>query len=405
MLAGPGGPLAAGLDAKKFYIFVGDFLDRGIENAQVMRWLLDNAVGQKNVAMIRGNHENHIELWAYGLPEVSDEFADRTLPQLEAAGLTPDDALRLVDSLVETFFYAWNGHKVMVTHGGLPTVPARPELISSRQYTHGAGAYEEPVDSRFSQIAPDDWIQVHGHRNAQELPIQAAPRSYNLEGRVEFGGELRLAILGDDGWRTEAYGNRVFGAKPDLKPRHAKTTPDWMQRETRAPIALSPETVAALRAHKGVNERPASKDAPNIVSFGFSKTVFYDRSWDDVVVKARGLFMQKADNEIVARSYDKFFNLGERPETTAPALFDGLAFPVRCYLKENGFLGIAGYNSQTDALFTSSKTFAEGDFATLFRKHFNAALPSHQQSRLRTWLRGNEASMTFEVIDPELDPQ
>ena len=404
VVAGPEGPYFQGLDDDRFHIFVGDFCDRGVENGKVMRWMLDEVVGRDNVALIRGNHETHLERWADGLPSVSEEFSERTLPQLHADGITREDVGRLVDTLDECLFYRWNDQKVMVTHAGLPTTPARPELISSRQYTHGAGPFEDPVDTRFSEIAPRDWIQVHGHRNARDLPPQASSRSFNLEGKIEFGGELRLAVLSESGWRTESYANRVFGAPPKPRSRDVATMPEWMLRETRAPAKLSPETVTALRAHKGVNERTASKSGPHVVSFGFSKSVFYDRTWDDVVVKARGLFMQRDSFEIVARSYDKFFNLGERPETEFDTLMVTLQFPVVAYLKENGFLGILGYDSSTDSLFSSSKTFAEGDFADLFRKHLDATLAKEKQERLKRWLRENEAGMSFEVIDPVADP-
>src|SRR5690606_22272020 len=60
VLAGPDGPLADGLRDDTYYIFVGDLLDRGIENGKVMRWFVDNALGQSNVALMHGNHEDHL---------------------------------------------------------------------------------------------------------------------------------------------------------------------------------------------------------------------------------------------------------------------------------------------------------------------------------------------------------
>ena len=87
----------------------------------------------------------------------------------------------------------------MVTHGGLSTIPPRPELISYRQYVRGSGRYDDPVDQQFERQAPPGWIQVHGHRNVAQLPIQAAPRSFNLEGRVEYGGALRVMLMDAQG--------------------------------------------------------------------------------------------------------------------------------------------------------------------------------------------------------------
>ena len=118
----------------------------------------------------------------------------------EADGITPAMMGPFLDALYPCTFYTWRGQKVMVTHGGLSTVPLRPELISDRQYVRGTGDYAAPVDRQFDVQAPAGWVQIHGHRNVAQLPIHAAPRSYNLVGRVEFGGALRVVVLDEGGF-------------------------------------------------------------------------------------------------------------------------------------------------------------------------------------------------------------
>ena len=50
----------------------------------------------------------------------------------------------------------------------------------------------------------------------------------------------------------------------------------------------------------------------------------------------------KTKNEkIMARSYEKFFRIGETRETELIALKSRLKFPVNAYVKENGFLEYA----------------------------------------------------------------
>ena len=66
--------------------------------------------------------------------------------------------------------------------------------------------------------------------------------------------------------------------------------------------------------------------ANGISSFNFSNKCFFNQAWDDINVKARGLFVK--DNNVVARSYNKFFNIGERPETEMNSLRENLVFPV-----------------------------------------------------------------------------
>ena len=70
--------------------------------------------------------------------------------------------------------------------------------------------------------------------------------------------------------------------------------------------------VNELRNDNGIKER---KLADGISSFNFTSKTFKKKNWNDRTVKARGLFINTNNDEIVARSYDKFFAIGERPET------------------------------------------------------------------------------------------
>src|SRR3546814_16900329 len=68
---------------------------------------------------------------------------------------------------------------------------------------------------------------------------------------------------------------------------------------------------------------------PHVSSIQFTKSAFYSATWDSYTTVARGLFIDNIDNTIVARSYAKFFNHGEKTETSDDALQSSLAFPVR----------------------------------------------------------------------------
>ena len=106
--------------------------------------------------------------------------------------------------------------------------------------------------------------------------------------------------------------------------------------------------------------------ANGISSFNFSNKCFFDKAWDSINVKARGLFV--TDNQVVARSYNKFFNIGERPETEMSSLRENLIFPVCAYIKSNGFLAIISADPTEDGkLFIASKSTNEGDFAGYIR--------------------------------------
>lgn len=397
-------PLKDGLQDDTAYLFIGDLFDRGIENDKVARYALDEIVPRSNCWLLRGNHEDHVWLQGKGLPAVSFEFVDRTLPQLKRAGITDEDLLAISRKTQDVLFYRHHGKQVMVSHAGLSTVPERPALISSHQYSHGTGFYDDPVDDQFDAYAPDGWFQIHGHRNSRLRPVQASMRSFNLEESVEYGGNLRGVTLDQDGWHPWSVRNPVFA--PFRQRRHKKDTMmlPWMSREDDNGTIMSKDLRQAMAEHPGVRE-VSSASHPHIISLNFTKDVFFDKAWDDVVCKARGLFIDRETTEIVARSYDKFFTIGERPETSMDALLETMQWPVTAYIKENGFLGICGYDRTTDSLFLTSKSKPDSDFAGWFREIVAETMPSlERQDVLRRFMRDMECSMTFEVIDPVRDP-
>jgi len=139
--------------------------------------------------------------------------------------------------------------------------------------------------------------------------------------------------------------------------------------------------------------------------------------------------MNTLTNEIVIRAYDKFFNIGERRETEFAALKDQLVFPVRAWVKENGYLGLVGYDatlgdltdeSHQHACHSSAKTDGETTrqihspllFSTQRRGH----LVSHHRRHLflqsygkhvdviRQYLAEHNVCLVCEVILPTEDP-
>jgi predicted kinase len=412
-LQGCDAPLARWLEEHPFsrdvlYLFVGDICDRGLENGAVLRRVMALS-RRENVRIHWGNHEDYLNDWSHGEPVDSAEFNQRTVPQLIEAGITPAEVGELCARLVDATFYTWGEQKVMVTHAGLATVPEHPERISTSQYALGTGSYNDPVGERFSQSAPAGWVQVHGHRNPRDLPIHAAPRTFNLEGGVEHGGALRILLLDDGGFTPVEISNAVFRglgervALDALRQEEVPRMPPWVGPDQPERPVLSPETLAALRAHTLVGEK-SPESRPWISSINFTRDAFYRQEWDALNTTARGLFINNENHEIVARSYDKFFNLGERPETRPQHLKKNLRFPVTVWRKDNGYLGILGFDARADDLLFCSKSTPDSDFARWFEEIFDATVSAGSREKLRRYLRDAHASMAFEVIDPQRDP-
>jgi tRNA splicing ligase len=274
-------------------------------------------------------------------------------------------------------------------------------LVSAYQLVRGAGRYEESdiADAAFDATTPDGIYQVHGHRNRYKSPTQVNLSCFNLEGSVEFAGELRTVTL-----RANTFMLRPIQSQVDGLHTLVETMPGAKNTTITTPESIA-RLVVTLRGSRGIFERV--QDNAHISSFNFARDVFYKKLWDELTVHARGLFINTHTNQIVARSYDKFFNVDERPETKRDVLRTRLRYPVHAWVKENGFLGIVGYDPETCQLIFASKSTMGGDFAGWMRQQFDNLAPEGSTRRRELELYLSEAggrTLLFEVIEPQYDP-
>lgn len=385
----------------ELFIFVGDLVDRGSENGDVVNLML-RIMNRPNVLILEGNHETHLGNWAFDRPVTSKEFRNRTEPQLRAAGVPKKEVKNLIRKLKQCVWMRYHDVSVMVTHAGLSSMPDNPMLVHADQMTRALGSrHQDNIDAAWmaSTDGDDTLFQVHGHRNShfpdRKVGINEYERSINLEENVEFGGFLRVATLDQKGWKFHRVQNHVF-----FYDRYVPEEQVFAEKK----VPQAPKTMLErLRAVPTlVNEKP--QKGTNISSFNFARKVFYDRAWDanEMVTKARGLFINTVTEEVVARSYNKFFNIEERPETQMRNLRNNLRFPVTVYQKDNGFLGITGHDSETDSLIVASKSTITGPFAENFREQLDRDVKN--MGYFKACLAVENMSAVFEVIDPVFDP-
>lgn len=376
-----------GMKEDEFYIFTGDYVDRGLENAEVVRFLI-SIKDQPNVLLLEGNHERWLYCYAHEIPARSKEFETSTKVQLDnAIGLKKKDIRQLYRKLAQCAYYQYGDKMFFVTHAGLSTVPENLSFVATYQMIHGVGSYNdfEKVDDAFVSTTPNNVYQIHGHRNTKGVPVQANDRVFNLEGRVEFGGCLRCVQVTKDGFHTFEVQNTVF-KEPEPVPEDVINN------------GSMDEIVAALRKNKYI----AEKAFGNISSFNFTRDAFYDKVWNAQTIKARGLYIDTVKNRVIARSYNKFFSINELEETRLESLSDKLVFPVTAYVKENGFLGIVSYNEYMDDLFIASKSSPESDNAQWLKDmlYKNVA----DVSALKDYIKEHNVSFIFECVDMKNDP-
>ena len=377
-----------GIKDDEMYIFCGDYIDRGIENAEVVKFLM-SIMDKKNVLMLEGNHERWLWLWANDCTGQSKEFELITKPQLEDARINKKYVRQLYRKFGQCAWYKYHDKVFLVTHAGLSTMPKNLSFVATEQMIKGVGNYNdfEKVAETFANVTEDNVYQIHGHRNTKRLPTRVNDKVFNLEGAVEFGGELRCVQVDADGIHDISIQNTVFKT-PEMREE---------QSVTKSSIA---DTIITLRQNKHIQE----KKFGNISSFNFTRDAFYDKVWDDQTTKARGLYLDTMKGKVVARSYEKFFNVNERPETKFDMLQHKLQFPVTAYVKENGFLGIVSYNEYEDDLFIATKSTIDSEFAQWFKEMLYNELSPENLDKMKEHCKEQSVSFIFECVDMVHDP-
>lgn len=375
----------------ELFVFCGDYIDRGLENAEVIKELL-RIYKEPNVCLLEGNHERHLWAWANGGVSKSKEFEMRTRAQLENDNIDKKEVRKLYRALAQCAYYTYHGKTLLITHGGLSALPENLTLVSTEQMIKGAGSYKDDnvADMAFDKNTNSNTYQIHGHRNMKRVPVSASERCFNLEGDVEAGGCLRTVCFCDSHIFTNEIPNDIF-RKPE----------DGIQYENKSQSKR--ENVSDLILKLRTNPYIVEKQFGNISSFNFSKKAFFDKIWDEQTVKARGLYINIPKGKIVARGYEKFFNINERPETKLDIIQNKLKFPVTAYVKENGFLGLVSYNDEDDSLFVTTKSNPEGDYARWF-KDMLYQLPKETLESIRSICIENRVTFVFECVDMKNDP-
>ena len=369
-----------GLKEDTAYIFTGDYVDRGNQNAETMHFLY-SIMDKSNVCFLEGNHERWIRDYGNSAPAGSKEFEQKTKLQLQAGNFTEKQARMFYRKVRQFSHFTYNGIEVLACHGGIPHMNTNLVYVPTQAFIHGVGTYNDyqTIAETWMGETTENQFLVHGHRNTGKDPIQIADRVFNLEGGVEFGGSLRIAELNSDlTWNT-------------IELEDCQPITEELNTEQRA-VETVEDAITYLRNNKFVNEKQLGD---NISSFNFSREAFYSANWNRQTVLARGLFIDTKENKIMARSYEKFFRINEVRELT---------FPVKAYVKENGFLAIVSYDYKNDDLFIASKSTNKGDYV----EYIKAQLEPYREKLLYSlkylYEVGTPITAVFECVDIEKDP-
>lgn len=373
----------------EFYIFVGDYFDRGIQNKEVALFL-NTIYDKKNVLLLEGNHEKWFNYYANDEIEniKSKTFMHKTLPEI----IDMDKTIfrNLYRKLGQIAYFTFDNKKYLVSHGGISYMPEELQLVATEQFINGVGDYNVNIDDVFANNEKgNNIIQIHGHRNTYEIDSDQDYISLNLEGKVEFGGYLKVIQL------EKGIPPVLCRIKNDTFVSQEEANEF---RECKSVLNNDIDIIQQLKLSRDIKEKELGN---NISSFNFTHRAFYNKAWNDLTCKARGLFVNTETKKVVARGYEKFFNINEVRESTLEHLLVKFKDKnIVCYKKENGFLGIL--SMVDDELFFASKSTNTGDYANYFRTIFDKS--NIDVEYLKKYLKDNNVSLTFEVIDIDNDP-
>ena len=361
----------------ELYIFTGDYFDRGLENIKVFNFIKEN-ISNKNFIFLIGNHEDRLYKYACDDDYKLDYDLDNTLKEIEGI-ITKSEIRGLIKAMSQISNIEYQGKNIIITHGGIPYYPKKSlDFYSTNSFIYGIDKYDIDIDKIYNDYMENQELktyQIHGHRNYYKISPDKYKYSYNLDGNIENGGYLRILTLSSNGINFDMIKNNNYD-------------PKLIEKENIYSL------IENLRKNKYIFEKELED---NISSFNFSKEAFYYKIWNNITTQARGLFIDTKKYEIVARSYNKFFNLDEREETKYEKLKEKLIYPVKFYLKYNGFLGILSIHNKE--LIFGTKSQLDGEFSTYFKNIFYKTFTEKQIKTIKNRLLKNESSMIFEVID------
>lgn len=397
------------MDENTAYIFTGDYLDRGIQNKEVIEFLL-SVKDNKNVLLLEGNHEQWLRMYANEehMPNISEEdkkvlqkyvdksffaryrknqirnkgFLEETAPQLQ--GFKKSDLRNLCRRMGQMAYVSFRGKHYFVTHGGCPMLPSL--FVPTEQYIDGVGKYED-VDELYEgwmNNTDENEILIHAHRNVFHYPVKMNDRCYNLCGDVENGEELRIVEISDTGISILLYENSVFNKERALRKKTSSID-----------VSVTPGTLLEQLEATNLVEKKTFDNG--ISSYNFTRKAFNDAIWNFLTMTARGLFVK--DGKVVARSYNKFFNWGERDSSRD--LQEKMAFPVTAYKKENGFLAMVSHFN--NKLLVCSKSAIKGPYVGYIQEALTR-LGKDIQDKILQYAIEHDCTFVFECVDPENDP-
>ena len=103
------------------YIFLGDLIDRGDQNAEVLEFIA-SIKDKPNVCLLEGNHDKNLQYYGTDTPAKSKEFEQVTRKELIKKEFSKKTAREIYRKVRQFSHFTYNGLEILACHGGIPTL-------------------------------------------------------------------------------------------------------------------------------------------------------------------------------------------------------------------------------------------------------------------------------------------
>lgn len=348
------------------YVFLGDLNDRGPDLLKILAFVRSHP----NVYVLEGNHENKLKRWLRGNKVTISHGLHISITQLEH--LTTEQKMELYRWMqsLPTIIQLPLGY--IGVHAGFDlTKPLTQQKYATCIWVRHHG-------KKFDDPSKPHWFEIEQHSDFKKRTIlfghtvldqiYVAPNIRALDGGAVYGKELRVCVI-DTHTSTEEI--HSFPCVKYYDKTSAKANDFFAKRE-----ALVEQGYLSRSEKEG------------LVLYNYTERCTFERAWNKLTLRSRGTIYNKATGELVAKTFDKFFNLNELDATS----FDNLPhdLPYQVFEKKDGSLGIL-YRSQ-DKWYVATR----GSFYSEQAQRATGMLQKYDMSRIPT-----NVSLSFEIIYPE----
>ena len=352
---------ACGYKDGDFVISVGDLTDRGPHSRLVLEWFRDTP----NTFVAEGNHDNKLRRYfmgrnvkmAHGLEGTVKDCEDMDHAKMANWMADWPQIIRLPET---------DGKPIFVVHAGVdgrwPMDSQKIETCLYARYLDGDSFFDAEGGRLWYGTLDGSYTVVCGHI-VHDDPYPAK-HVICLDGGAFKGGMLRALV----------NGRQLVEVKSEV-----------CVENDAADAADDGNLISQLDALTQTGLLRYD-DLGDLRVYTYTDQCVHENAWSRLTRMARGIVVDRRTKEVVARPFDKFFNLNEKPETQERRLpwKDG----YRVFEKVDGWLGTLYRHLGDYRISTRGSFHSEGaEWATKFlqENHDLAGLP-------------DETTLVFEIV-------